>query len=40
MDDFFEREMPNPHVQPLFDCAKELEVGFYFGYAELTEGRR
>ena len=41
VDDFFEREMPNRHVQPLFDCAKELGVGFYLGYAELTrEGRR
>jgi predicted amidohydrolase len=35
-DRFFETEMPNEHVQPLFDCAKELEVGFYLGYAELT----
>jgi N-carbamoyl-D-amino-acid hydrolase len=38
---FFETEMPNEHVQPLFDCAAELEIGFYLGYAELTgEGRR
>ena len=40
-DRFFEREMPNEQVQPLFDWAKELEVGFYLGYAELTgDGRR
>ncbi len=38
---FFERGMPNPHVQPLFDRAAALGVGFYVGYAELTgEGRR
>jgi N-carbamoyl-D-amino-acid hydrolase len=37
---FFEREMPNPAVQPLFDEARRLGVGFYLGYAELTpEGR-
>ena len=37
---FFETQMPNEHVQPLFDCAVELEVGFYLGYAELTPERR
>ena len=37
---FFETHMPNEHVQPLFDCAVELEVGFYLGYAELTPDRR
>jgi predicted amidohydrolase len=38
---FFEKTMPNPAVQPLFDAAKELSVGFYLGYAELTaEGER
>ena len=37
----FEREMPSPAVQPLFDRARELGVGFYVGYAELTpEGGR
>jgi predicted amidohydrolase len=41
VDAFFEREMPNPDVQPLFDLARELEIGFNLGYAELTpEGRR
>ncbi|MEI2416005.1 N-carbamoyl-D-amino-acid hydrolase [Orrella sp. JC864] len=33
---FFERSMPNPEVQPLFDEARRLGVGFYLGYAELT----
>jgi len=38
---FFETGMPNPRVQPLFDTARELGVGFYLGYAEITEdGRR
>ncbi|MDI3308198.1 MAG: N-carbamoyl-D-amino-acid hydrolase [Acetobacteraceae bacterium] len=37
----FERSMPNPQVQPLFDRARSLGVGFYIGYAELTpEGKR
>ncbi|WP_291295555.1 N-carbamoyl-D-amino-acid hydrolase [Elioraea sp.] len=31
----FEPAMPNPNVQPLFDRAKALGVGFYLGYAEL-----
>lgn len=40
-DHYFEREMPNPTVQPLFDRARELGVGFYLGYAELTsDGHR
>lgn len=34
---FFERTMPNPVVQPLFDLAKQHGVGFYLGYAELIE---
>ncbi len=37
IDRFFEREMPNAETRPLFDLAKELAVGFYLGYAELTE---
>jgi predicted amidohydrolase len=32
----FEPAMPNPAVQPLFDRARDLGVGFYVGYAELT----
>jgi len=35
VDRFFEREMPNPEVQPLFDAARRLGVGFHLGYAEL-----
>jgi predicted amidohydrolase len=37
IDRFFEREMPGPETQPLFDAAKQLGIGFYLGYAELTE---
>ncbi|MGH7110927.1 MAG: N-carbamoyl-D-amino-acid hydrolase, partial [Stellaceae bacterium] len=37
IDRFFEREMPSPETRPLFDLARELGVGFYLGYAELTQ---
>jgi N-carbamoyl-D-amino-acid hydrolase len=37
IDRYFEREMPGPETRPLFDLAKDLRVGFYLGYAELTE---
>ncbi|MEH2566095.1 N-carbamoyl-D-amino-acid hydrolase [Bradyrhizobium sp. AZCC 2289] len=41
LDSYFEMDMPNPSVQPLFDCARRLQTGFYVGYAELTpDGRR
>lgn len=41
LDQYYERSMPNPAVQPLFDRARALGVGFYVGYAELTpEGQR
>lgn len=36
LNDYFEAAMPNDHVQALFDRARELGVGFYVGYAELT----
>jgi predicted amidohydrolase len=37
LDSFFERSMPNANVEALFDRARGLGVGFYVGYAELTE---
>ena len=37
IDRFFEREMPGSETRPLFDLAGELDVGFYLGYAELTQ---
>jgi predicted amidohydrolase len=41
LDHYFERGMPNPAVQSLFDRARELGIGFYVGYAELTpDGQR
>src|SRR6202171_5345087 len=36
IDRYFEREMPGPETRILFDTARELGVGFYIGYAELT----
>ena len=35
-DRYFESEMPNEAVQPLFDEAARLGVGFHLGYAELV----
>lgn len=41
LEGYFEPTMPNPAVQPLFDRARALRVGFYIGYAELTaDGQR
>jgi predicted amidohydrolase len=40
VDSWFEREMPNAAVAPLFDRARDLGVAISLGYAELTpEGR-
>lgn len=37
----YERGMPNPAVQPLFDRARALGIGFSIGFAELTgDGQR
>jgi N-carbamoyl-D-amino-acid hydrolase len=37
IDRYFEHDMPSPETRPLFDLAKELGIGFYLGYAELTQ---
>ena len=37
IDAFYEREMPGPETQPLFDRAKELGIGFCVGYAEMIQ---
>jgi len=37
IDCFFERQMPGPETQPLFDEARRLGLGFHLGYAELVE---
>ena len=37
---FFEKTMPNPSVQPLFDKARELGIAFSLGYSELEYGKR
>jgi predicted amidohydrolase len=34
---FFERDMPSAVTQPLFDDARRYGIGFYLGYAELTQ---
>ena len=36
IDTWFESEMPNDATRPLFDRARELGIGLYLGYAELT----
>ena len=35
LDSYFEREMPGPATQPLFDAAKKMGIGFKLGYCEL-----
>ncbi|BAT61459.1 N-carbamoyl-D-amino acid hydrolase [Variibacter gotjawalensis] len=37
VDQWFEREMPNAATRPLFERAAKYKIGFYLGYAELTE---
>jgi len=36
LDAWYEREMPGPATQPLFDEAARLGIGFHLGYAELA----
>ena len=36
LESFFERQMPSPVTQPLFDEARERGIGFYLGYAEIA----
>ncbi|KAA0971974.1 N-carbamoyl-D-amino-acid hydrolase [Aureimonas fodinaquatilis] len=36
LDSYYETAMPNPSVQPLFDLAVQLGIGFHLGYAELA----
>jgi N-carbamoyl-D-amino-acid hydrolase len=37
LDAFYEREMPGPETRLLFEAAERLGIGFYLGYAELTQ---
>jgi len=38
---YFEKSMPGPQTQVLFDAARDLGIGFHLGFAELTpDGRR
>src|SRR5262245_6671356 len=36
LDGWFEKEMPGPATQPLFDEARRLGIGFCLGYSELA----
>jgi len=40
LDSYYETSMPNRRVQPLFDEAKKLGIGFYLGYAEMVTDER
>jgi len=42
LDSYFESAMPNAEVQPLFDAARRLRIGFHLGYCELdfSTGRK
>ena len=42
VDAWFERQMPGPQTQPLFDEARRLGIGFHLGYCELdfSTGRK
>ena len=37
VDRYFEQSMPNDVVRPLFDRARDYGIGFYLGYAEMTQ---
>jgi len=37
IDAFYEREMPGPDTQPLFDAARTMGIGFTLGYAEMAQ---
>jgi predicted amidohydrolase len=37
IDSYFERSMPNPSCQALFDAAAKRQIGFCLGYAEITQ---
>ncbi len=36
-DHYFERRMPGPETQPLFDAARAYGIGVHLGFAELTD---
>ena len=37
LDGYYEKEMPEPATQPLFDEAKKLGIGFYLGFAKFMK---
>ena len=36
IDEFYERQLPGPLTQPLYEAARRLKVGFALGFAELV----
>lgn len=40
VEEYFDEEMPNPSVQPIFDRSRDLGVGFCLGYAERAGDKR
>jgi len=36
LDSYYERKMPGPETQALFDLSRGLGIGFYIGYGELA----
>ena len=37
---YFEDQMPGPDTLPLFEAAREYQIGFYLGYCERIAGRQ
>ncbi len=40
LDGYFEKSLPSPITQPLFDTSRQLGIGFYLGYAELVRNSK
>lgn len=38
-DNFYDREMPSPQVEALFETARNRRIGFSLGYAEIADAR-
>src|ERR1700748_3298492 len=37
LDSYFEREMPSPATQPLFEAARRHGIGFHLGYCVIAQ---
>ena len=40
LEGYYEKTMPNPDTQPLFDAAREFGIGFHLGYGEVAGEHR